>query len=154
MSKKKLVAVEKTKGILHEFKEFISRGNVMDLAVGIIVGSAFTAIVNSVVNDLLMPVIGFLIGGINFENLKFVLIPEDPGVTEEVAVYFGRFLQKTVDFLLIAAVVFMLVKFINRFRRKKETPKAPEPVKQSDEAVLLTEIRDLLKSQLPGEHEE
>ncbi len=145
MSRKASTAVKKTKGIVNEFKEFISRGNVMDLAVGIIVGSAFTAIVNSLVNDLLMPVIGFIIGGINFESLKFVLKPEDPGVTAEVAIYFGRFLQKSVDFVLIAAVVFLLVKFMNRFRRKKETPKEPEPVKQSDEVMLLTEIRDLLK---------
>ncbi|MGI6576832.1 MAG: large-conductance mechanosensitive channel protein MscL [Eubacteriales bacterium] len=135
----------KRRKIISEFKEFISRGNVMDLAVGIIVGSAFTAIVNSLVNDLLMPVMGFLFGGINFENLKFVLKPAVEGVSDEIAIYFGRFLQRTVDFLLIAVVVFMIVKIMNRFRRKKELPKEPEPAKQSDEVVLLTEIRDLLK---------
>jgi large conductance mechanosensitive channel len=135
----------KRRKIISEFKEFISRGNVMDLAVGIIVGSAFTAIVNSLVNDLLMPVMGFLFGGINFENLKFVLKPAVEGVSDEIAIYFGRFLQRTVDFLLIAVVVFMIVKIMNRFRRKKELSKEPEPAKQSDEVVLLTEIRDLLK---------
>jgi large conductance mechanosensitive channel len=152
--RRKLKVLREKKGIIFEFKEFISRGNVIDLAVGIIVGSAFTAIVNSIVNDLLTPVIGFIIGGINFEGIKLVLKPAVEGVSEEVAIYFGRFLQRTVDFVIIAAVVFLLVKFVNRLRRKKEeakeaakeTPKEePEPPGPSEEVLLLTEIRDLLK---------
>ena len=104
---------------LSEFKEFISRGNVIDLAVGIIVGSAFTAIVNSLVNDILMPVLGFIFGGINFESLKLVLKKAVEGVSDEVAIFIGNFVQRLIDLLLISAVVFIMVKLINRFRRKK-----------------------------------
>lgn len=135
---------------LSEFKEFISRGNVIDLAVGIIVGSAFTAIVNSLVNDILMPVLGFIFGGINFESLKLVLKKAVEGVSDEVAIYIGNFVQRLIDFLLISAVVFIMVKLINRFRRKKEQTAEPEhaepePPEPSEEVMLLTEIRDLLK---------
>ena len=131
--------------IISEFREFISRGNVIDLAVGIIVGSAFTAIVNSLVNDLLMPVLGYIIGGINFDSLRLVLRPAVEGVSEEVAVNFGSFLERAVDFLLISVVVFMLVKLMNRFRRKNEQLKEQQQAKPSEEVLLLTEIRDLLK---------
>jgi large conductance mechanosensitive channel len=135
---------------LSEFKEFISRGNVIDLAVGIIVGSAFTAIVNSLVNDILMPVLGFIFGGINFESLKLVLKKAVEGVSDEVAIFIGNFVQRLIDFLLISAVVFIMVKLINRFRRKKEQTAEPEhaepePPEPSEEVMLLTEIRDLLK---------
>ena len=133
---------EKAKGFIKEFKEFISRGNVIDLAVGIIIGSAFTAIVNSLVKDLIMPGVGFLIGGLKFDQYKWVLAPAAEGV-EEVAITYGNFIQQTVDFLIIAFVVFVMVKAINSFRRKEE-PKPEEP-KISDEVKLLTEIRDLLK---------
>ena len=134
---------EKAKGFVKEFKEFISRGNVIDLAVGIIIGSAFTAIVNSLVKDLIMPGIGFLIGGLKFDQYKWILKPASEGV-EEVAITYGNFIQQTVDFLIIAFVVFLMVKGINAFRRKEE-PKVEEAPKISDEVKLLTEIRDLLK---------
>ena len=144
--KKEIGKIEKTRGILNEFKEFISRGNVIDLAVGIIIGSAFTAIVNSLVTDIIMPVIGVLSGGVDFKNLKIVLKAGDEAAKiNEVAIHYGTFIEKTVDFLLIAVVVFAMVKLMNRFRRKKEGPKAAEPPKRSEEVVLLAEIRDLLK---------
>jgi len=134
---------EKAKGFIKEFKEFISKGNVIDLAVGIIIGSAFTAIVNSLVKDLIMPGIGFLIGGLKFDQYKWVLAPETE-TTAEVAITYGNFIQQTVDFLIIAFVVFLMVKGINAFRRKEE-PKVEEAPKISDEVKVLTEIRDLLK---------
>ena len=133
---------EKAKGFMKEFKEFISRGNVIDLAVGIIIGSAFTAIVNSLVKDLIMPGVGYLIGGLKFDQYKWILAPETEEAAE-VAITYGNFVQQTVDFLIIAFVVFLMVKAINNFR-KKEEPKVEEP-KISDEVKLLTEIRDLLK---------
>lgn len=133
---------EKAKGFISEFKEFVSRGNVIDLAVGIIIGSAFTSIVNSLVKDLIMPGVGYLIGGLKFDQYKFILA-QATETTEEVAITYGNFIQQTVDFLIIAFVVFLMVKGINSFR-KKEEPKVEE-VKVSDEVLLLTEIRDLLK---------
>ena len=133
---------EKKKGFIHEFKEFISKGNVIDLAVGIIIGSAFTSIVNSLVQDLIMPGIGYLIGGLEFDQYKWVLA-EATEETAEVAITYGNFIQQAVDFLIIAFVVFLMVKGINKFR-KKEEPKKEEKV-ISDEVKLLTEIRDCLK---------
>ena len=134
---------EKAKGFIKEFKEFISKGNVIDLAVGIIIGSAFTAIVNSLVKDLIMPGVGYLIGGLKFDQYKWILAPETEEAAE-VAITYGNFIQQTVDFLIIAFVVFLMVKGINSFRRKEE-PKVEEAPKISDEVKLLTEIRDLLK---------
>ncbi|WP_024833656.1 large-conductance mechanosensitive channel protein MscL [Ruminiclostridium josui] len=130
---------------ISEFKEFISRGNVVDLAVGVIIGSAFTAIVNSLVNQIIMPVIGFIIGGINFSDFKWTL-KAAKGDIPEVAVYFGSFIQQVVNFLIISFVVFMMVKFINMLKRKKveETQEVKEE-KPSPEVQLLTEIRDLLR---------
>ena len=118
----------------------------MDLAIGVIIGSAFTAIVNSLVDDVIMPIIGIIIGKINFEDLKILITPAS-GDVAEVAVYYGRFIQNIVSFILIALVVFLIVKAINRFHRKKDEPEEevavePEP---SEEAILLREIRDLLK---------
>ena len=138
--------IKKNGKIVGEFKEFISRGNVVDMAVGIIIGSAFTAIVNSLVNDLVMPIIGYFIGGINFSDFKWVLT-EATKTTPEAAICYGLFIQKTLNFLLIALVVFFMIKLMNRFRRKKEEPKPAEPPKPvlTPEAELLTEIRDLLK---------
>ena len=136
------------KGIVSEFKAFITRGNVMDMAVGIIIGGAFTAIVQSLVNDLLMPVIGALFGGIDFTTLKYVVRAADEAAgIEEAAIKYGSFIQAIVNFLLIAIVIFLLVRGINKMRRKKEEPApapapAPEP---SEEVKLLTEIRDALK---------
>ena len=136
------------KGIVAEFKEFITRGNVMDMAVGIIIGGAFTAIVTSLVNDLLMPVIGALFGGIDFSTLKYVIRAADESAgIEEAAIKYGSFIQAIVNFLLIAIVIFLLVKGINKMRRKKEEPApapAPDP-EPSEEVKLLTEIRDALK---------
>ena len=136
------------KGIVSEFKEFITRGNVMDMAVGIIIGGAFTAIVQSLVNDLLMPVIGALFGGIDFSTLKYVVRAADEAAgIEEAAIKYGSFIQAIVNFLLIAIVIFLLVRGLNKLRRKKEEP-APEPApdpEPSEEVKLLTEIRDALK---------
>ena len=136
------------KGIVTEFKEFIMRGNVVDMAVGVIIGSTFTKIVTSLVNDVFMPVIGALFGGIDFTTLKYVVRPADEAAgVEEAAILYGNFIQNVVNFLLVALVVFFVVKAINALRRKKEEPApapapAPEP---SEEVKLLTEIRDALK---------
>ena len=136
------------KGIVSEFKEFITRGNVMDMAVGIIIGGAFTAIVQSLVNDLLMPVIGALFGGVDFTTLRYVIREADEAAgVAEAAIKYGSFIQAIVNFLLIAIVIFLLVKGINKMRRKKEEPApapAPDP-EPSEEVKLLTEIRDALK---------
>lgn len=135
--------MNKIKGFFGEFKEFISRGSVIDLAVGVIIGGAFTSIVNSLVNDIVMPTIGWLIGGIDFSDLKIVITPGTDEVAE-AAIRYGNFIQNIVNFLLVAMVIFMVIRFINKFRRKKEeAPKAPPA--PSKEEVLLTEIRDLLK---------
>ena len=127
-----------------EFKQFISRGNVIDLAVGVIIGGAFTAIVNSLVNDVVMPIIGVLFGGIDFPGLRYVVTPAS-GDTPEAAIYYGNFIQNVVNFLLVAFVVFWMVKAINRFRRKKAAEAAPPPPQPSEEVLLLREIRDALK---------
>ncbi|MBQ3390939.1 MAG: large-conductance mechanosensitive channel protein MscL [Clostridia bacterium] len=136
------------KGIVAEFKEFITRGTVMDMAVGIIIGGAFTAIVTSLVNDLLMPIIGAIFGGIDFTSLKYVIRAADEAAgIEEAAIRYGSFIQAIVNFLLIAIVIFLLVRGLNKLRRKKEEPApapAPDP-EPSEEVKLLTEIRDALK---------
>ena len=135
--------MNKVKGFFGEFKEFISRGSVIDLAVGVIIGGAFTSIVNSLVNDIIMPVIGWLFGGIDFTDLKIVITPGTEEVAE-AAIRYGNFIQNVVNFLLVALVIFMMIRLINKFRRKKEeAPKAPPA--PSKEEILLTEIRDLLK---------
>jgi len=132
--------------LVKEFKEFISKGNVLDLAVGIIIGGAFKSIVSSFVEDILMPFISLVLGNINIAALKVVL---RPGTEEmpELALRYGLFIQGVIDFLIIAFVIFMIVKLVNRARRKneepaEEPPAEPEPTK---EELLLTEIRDLLK---------
>ena len=134
------------KKIFKEFKEFISRGNVIDLAVGVIMGSAFTAIVTSLVNDIFMPVIGLIFGGIDFSTLRVVLAPAT-ATSEEAALYYGNFIQNVVNFLLVAVVIFLIVKLINSFRKKKEEEPAPAPAPEepSEEVLLLREIRDELK---------
>jgi large conductance mechanosensitive channel len=128
-----------------EFKEFISRGNVVDLAVGVIIGAAFGKIVSSLVADIIMPPIGFIIGGINFSALKIIL--KQPAIDpitgkpiEALTLNYGMFLQATLDFLIIAAAIFLFVKLFNTFKRKEEAP----PPAQTAEEKLLTEIRDLL----------
>ena len=137
------------KGLIQEFKAFISRGNVVDMAVGVIIGSAFTKIVNSLVNDVVMPALGVITGGVNFSDLKYVITPGTEEVAE-VAVKYGSFLQNIVDFLLIAAVVFMMVKMINKLRdankKEEENPAEPAtPPPTPEDILLLREIRDSLK---------
>ena len=131
------------KKFMKEFKEFISRGNVMDMAVGIIIGGAFTAIVTSLVNDVVMPAIGILLAGVNFKDLKWVITPAS-GDIPEAAIYYGSFIQNVVNFLIVALVVFSIVKAINSIRKKEEEA-PPAPPKPSDEAVLLGEIKELLE---------
>lgn len=135
---------EKNKGFWGEFKTFIARGNVMDLAVGVIVGTAFTNIVKSLTDNILMPIIGLVVGGFDFSKLIFKV--EVWG--REVSINYGSFIQSTVDFLLTALCIFIIVKIMNKFLAKKEAEKKEEtpaePVK-SDEVKLLEEIRDLLK---------
>lgn len=135
-------------GFIKEFKEFAMRGNVLDMAVGIIIGGAFGKIVSSFVSDIIMPPLGMLIGGINFTNLKIVLkhavVEGGQAVTPEVSLNYGNFLQQTLDFIIIAFAIFLLVKGVNRLSRKKEEAPA-EPAPPPADVQLLTEIRDLLK---------
>lgn len=145
------MAKEKKKiKIVEEFKAFVSRGNVVDMAVGIIVGTAFTAIVTSLVNDVIMPFIGIITGGVNFTDLKYIITAanEELGIAE-VAIRYGAFIQKVVDFLIIALVVFTMIKLLSLLQRKKEAEKKEEapaaPPAPAEDIVLLTEIRDLLK---------
>lgn len=131
------------KGFIEEFKKFIMRGNVVDLAIGIIIGSAFNKIVSSLVEDIIMPIIGMIIGKVEFSDLKIVLEKATES-TEEVAIRYGLFIQNIVDFLIIGLSVFIVVKAINKFRKKQEQkPAPPEP---SQQEKLLTEIRDILKA--------
>lgn len=140
--------MKEKKGFFGEFKEFIARGNVMDMAVGVIIGGAFGKISTSLVNDIIMPLISMLTGGIDFSAWKWVL-KHAVGETPEVAVNFGVFLATILDFIVIAFAVFCMIRAINSFHRKKEEAPAepePEPVPEpSAEELLLTEIRDLLK---------
>ena len=134
--------------IISEFKEFASKGNVVDLAVGVVIGGAFGKIVGSFVNDVLMPPIGILLGGMDFKSisltLKAAVMEGDKIVTPAVTMNVGNFIQTVVDFLIIAFAIFMMVKAINKMKRKQEEAPAapPEP---SDEVKLLTEIRDALR---------
>ena len=128
--------MKKTKGFFGEFKEFIARGNVMDMAVGVIIGGAFSAITTSLINDIIMPLLGIFTGSISFAELHFTI--------NGAVIAYGNFIQAVLNFLVMAFVVFCMIKTINRFHRKKEEapPAPPEP---SAEEKLLTEIRDLLK---------
>lgn len=145
------------KGFFGEFKQFITKGNVMDMAVGVIIGGAFTAIVNSLVKDILTPIIGIFLGGVNFSGLKVVIRPAQ-GDIPEAAITYGNFIQAIINFLLIALVVFIMVKQVNKAReaakKAKEAEEAaakpvtpPAPPAPSKEELLLAEIRDLLKKQ-------
>ena len=132
-------------GFLKEFRDFAVKGNVMDMAVGVIIGGAFGKIVTSLVNDIMMPLISKITGGINFTDLKIVLTPADEAnKVAEVAFAYGNFIQNVFDFLIIALCIFAMVKAINSLK-KKEEEKPEEPPKPSNEELLLTEIRDLLK---------
>ncbi len=133
---------------LNEFKTFAVKGNAVDMAVGVIIGGAFGKIVSSIVNDIIMPPIGWLIGGVNFTDLKVTLPSVSIGseTMESATINYGNFLQTLIDFTIIAFCVFLLVKGINRLARKnKEKEAAPAPPQPSAEERLLTEIRDLLK---------
>ena len=138
--------------MLKEFKEFAMRGNVVDMAVGIIIGGAFGKIVSSIVADVIMPPIGLLMGGVSFADLKFILkepVLDAAGAvtTAAVSINYGNFIQVTVDFLIIAMAIFMMIKAMNSMKKKEEAaPAAPAaPPAPSKEEVLLSEIRDLLK---------
>ena len=132
-----------------EFREFISRGNVVDLAVGVIIGAAFTAIVNSLVNDLLMPPLGLIIGGIDFSNFFLTLkggsFPslDAAKAAGAVTINYGLFLNAVIRFLIVAFAIFIIVKQVNRLHRAEKAPAAPSP--PPADVVLLTEIRDLLR---------
>jgi len=129
--------------IVDEFKAFAIKGNMIDMAVGIVIGAAFGKIVSSIVNDILMPPLGLLLGGVNFTDLKVVM----KAATETVPAVtwnYGSFVQALIDFLIIAFAIFMLIKGINSMRKKEEAAPAPPPA-PSKEETLLTEIRDLLK---------
>ena len=130
--------------MVKEFKEFIMRGNVMDLAVGIVIGAAFGKIVSSLVADLIMPPLGLLIGGVNFTELKVVLGPPLSG-GEPVTLNYGNFIQVMFDFVIVAFAIFLVVKMVNRLKRKQAEAPAVPPAPTRDQ-VLLTEIRDLLKA--------
>lgn len=129
--------------IVNEFKEFAVRGNVIDMAVGVIVGTAFGKIVSSFVSDVIMPPIGVLVGGVDFNDLAFT-IKEAVGASPSVVIAYGKFAQTVIDFTIIAFVIFMVVRLINSLKKKAEAV-PPAPVAISAEQQLLTEIRDLLK---------
>jgi len=135
-------------GFIKEFKEFAMKGNVMDMAVGVIIGGAFGKIVSSLVDDILMPPIGWLIGGINFTDLS-VKLPVNPLTPEQapVTINYGSFLQTTLDFLIVAFCIFIMLKGINKLNRKKAEEPAPEAPAGPTQEELLTEIRDILKKQ-------
>lgn len=126
-------------GVLKEFKEFAMKGNVVDLAVGVIIGAAFGGIVTSLVNDIIMPAIGIITGGNDFSGLQFKV--------GSAAIMYGKFIQTVFNFIIVAFCIFMVVKAMNRMKKKKdETPVEPEPTLPTKEEILLAEIRDLLKN--------
>lgn len=133
--------------VVKEFREFISRGNVIDLAVGVIIGAAFNGIVKSLVDQVIMPPIGLLTGGLDFSKLEWVLKPENPATDaiEKVSIQYGAFINTLIQFFIVAAVVFLLVKGVNSIRRQDAAEPAPSaPPAPTPEEKLLTEIRDLL----------
>lgn len=137
-------------GLIKEFKEFAVKGNVVDMAVGIIIGGAFGKIVSSLVNDVIMPPIGKLLGGVNFTDLKVVIsqavMEGEQVIAEEVAIRYGAFIQTVVDFLIIAIAIFLMIKAMNSLRKKEEAAPA-EPAAPPADIQLLTEIRDLLRKE-------
>ena len=138
MEKKKITdnkLVKKGGSAFKEFKEFISKGNIFDMAVGVIIGGAFGKIVTSLVNDIIMPLVGVIIGGLDFTNLTITV--------KDATINYGTFIQNIVDFLIIALCIFAVVKAMSKFKKKEE--KAEEPPKPSEEVLLLREIRDSLK---------
>ena len=128
------------KKFLGEFRTFISKGNVIDLAVAVVIGNAFNAIVSSLVNDVIMPFVGLLIGGIDFSDIKVTL--------GDANIMFGKFIQNIVDFLIVAFTIFVVVKAFNKLQEKaKKKEEKEEVAKKADDIILLEEIRDLLKKQ-------
>lgn len=134
--------------LLTEFKEFAARGSVVDLAVGVIIGASFGKIVTSLVEQVVMPPIGLVLGRVDFSNLKWVLSPEDPATEaiEEVAIQYGAFLNTVIQFVIVAFVVFLMVKAINKMRRAEAAKPDPAPAAPSPTEALLAEIRDELKA--------
>lgn len=126
--------IKRNKKTFNEFKTFISKGNVIDLAVGVIIGGAFGKIVTSIVNDILMPIIGVIIGGLDFTNLTIQF--------KDATIMYGNFIQNVIDFLIVSICIFVLVKFISKFEKKKEISTEE---KKDEKILLLEEIRDLLK---------
>ena len=142
--------------LLKDFKDFAMKGNVIDMAVGVIIGGAFGAIVSSLVNDIIMPLVSILTGGDGWKNLKYVIVharDAAPGVAavEEVAINYGTFIMNIVDFLIIAFSIFIALRVIMKFKKKEEEAPAPAP-EPSKEEILLTKIRDLLKQQIADEN--
>ena len=131
---KKIVTADAVKKEASEFKKFISRGNVVDMAVGVIVGGAFGKIVTSLVNDILMPLIGTILGGLDFSNLSIKI--------NDATIAYGSFIQSVVDFLIIAFCIFIFIQFLDKFKHEE---KNEEKLSKSEEVILLSEIRDLLK---------
>lgn len=142
-------------GFVKEFKEFAVKGNVVDMAVGVIIGAAFGKIVSSLVDDIIMPLVGVATGGMNFTDYKWVIqkavIDGQEVITPEVTMNWGAWVQTIVDFLIVAFCIFVMIKFINNLRKRTEKQAeeeaAPAPAEPTKEEVLLTEIRDLLKQQ-------
>jgi large conductance mechanosensitive channel len=131
--------------MMKEFKEFAVKGNVVDMAVGIIIGAAFGKIVTSIVNDIVMPIMGVMTGGIDFSD-RAIVLKEAVGETPAVTLNYGMLVQVSINFVIVAFAIFLLVKGINRLKHKEEVKEAA-PAAPSKEEVLLTEIRDLLKAQ-------
>lgn len=123
--------------MIKEFKEFISRGNVMDLAVGVIIGGAFGKIVSSLVNDVIMPFIGIISGGLNFSEMSYAV--------GDATIAYGSFIQSVIDFFIIAICIFLIIKVLGKFKKKKKEEPAPAPPALTAQELLLTEIRDLLR---------
>lgn len=141
--------------LIKEFKEFAMRGNVVDMAVGVVIGAAFGKIVSSLVDDLIMPLVGVATGGMNFTDYKWVIqkavMDGAEVVKPEVTLNWGSWIQTVVDFLIVAFCIFIMIKFINRLRKdkaKEEEAPAPAPAEPTKEETLLTEIRDLLQQQV------
>jgi large conductance mechanosensitive channel protein len=142
--KKLKKSIKKMNPILKEFRDFINRGNVIDLAVGVIIGGAFNKIISSLVNDLIMPVVGIILGGIDFTNLE-ITIPNFLGGSSAAHLRYGNFIQNVVDFLIVAFCVFIFIRIINKFTAKKEAEAATEPTTDEKILTVLEEIRDQRK---------
>ncbi len=129
--------------MMSEFKEFAVKGNMMDMAVGIVIGAAFGTVVKSLVNDVIMPPIGMLMNGIDFSKMKWILQAAGPDGKGEVAITYGTFINNVISFLIVAWAIFLVIKAMNKLKRKEEE-KPEEPAEPGEDIVLLTEIRDAL----------